>query len=427
MENNNKLLAYYNNPLFSDAILKNNKTNKTYNIHKVILASSSNYIVKLLNEFKLKETNKIKNSEDIEIDNIPFPPLVKPIIINNNDENSAQYIEDNEDIINILLKYCYSNQDFLNIQENINAKNIYSLLRYSCAFDIQSLTSSLCIYITDNRVLKPENASTSLIQALMLENVILQSNCLKLILENYNLIVDNKEEYNSLLMLPINVFKNIISSDDLVVDNELKVYNLVIDYIKLRKDKDFNDQELIKSKEDIQPTLINVEENKEVDTKPENNENNNNDIIKTNNENNNEQNQENVDKEENIQNNESNKLKSNKSIKGTIDIKYDTISDMEKKVLDIENSLKLYKLNNEQIRELILCIRFSYLSHKELISLNSVEEMNNHKDLILEGISLRLNPYEFNDQNNYKVNISSRKCFNEVNVLKSKINYNKFY
>lgn len=40
------------------------------------------------------------------------------------------------------------------------------------------------------------------------------------------------------------------------------------------------------------------------------------------------------------------------------------------------------------------CVRFSFLSHSELLSLSIEPVMANHRDLILQGLSIRLNIYE---------------------------------
>ena len=52
--------------------------------------------------------------------------------------------------------------------------------------------------------------------------------------------------------------------------------------------------------------------------------------------------------------------------------------------------MKKRKLSKEEEKELILCIRFNFLPHKELVRLVNESIMGEYKDLLLNAMSLKL-------------------------------------
>lgn len=78
------------------------------------------------------------------------------------------------------------------------------------------------------------------------------------------------------------------------------------------------------------------------------------------------------------------------------------------------------KLTSEEERNLIQAIRFSHLSHSDLISLSIDPILAQYKDLILLGLSFRLNAYEnINKIENLDKNIN----FNPRKYLKDQNTY----
>ena len=85
-----------------------------------------------------------------------------------------------------------------------------------------------------------------------------------------------------------------------------------------------------------------------------------------------------------------------------------------------KDSIKKKRLTEEQEKDLILCIRFNYLSHSELVKLT-------YKDLLLKALSMKLNYYEeeaTNDDNNKIFNLNPRNALNQKNENR---NNTKFY
>ena len=76
---------------------------------------------------------------------------------------------------------------------------------------------------------------------------------------------------------------------------------------------------------------------------------------------------------------------------------------------NLRYSLKKVPLTKEQERDLILCIRFSYLSHPELTKLINDPIIGEYKDLLLQALSIRLKSYENTQENDILINLNPRK------------------
>ena len=63
----------------------------------------------------------------------------------------------------------------------------------------------------------------------------MQSKALSIILKNFYKISKSIEEFKAILDLPYDLVKVILSNDDLTVENEKEVCDIVINYIKLRR------------------------------------------------------------------------------------------------------------------------------------------------------------------------------------------------
>ena len=71
---------------------------------------------------------------------------------------------------------------------------------------------------------------------------------------------------------------------------------------------------------------------------------------------------------------------------------------------------------------LVLCIRFSYLSHADLIALTNEPIMENFKDLILQGLSARLDTYENTNEKKTIINLTPRHYLRGQQASNNKIN-----
>jgi len=89
------------------------------------------------------------------------------------------------------------------------------------------------------------------------------------------------------------------------------------------------------------------------------------------------------------------------------------------RVDQIKKKFEKRKLTSEEERKLIESIRFSHLSHSDLISFSIDPMMSQYKDLILLGLSFRLNAYE--NTNKIKnldknINYKPRKYLKDQNI-----------
>ena len=187
-------------------------------------------------------------------------------------------------------------------------------------------------------------------------------------MKNFNKISKSLEEFKSILELPYDLIKNVLSSDELSVDNEKQVCDIVLNYIKTRRSiteiskfNDFNidlvkkEEEKKEEKEDEKkaqnPSEIEnpPEENKEIPFEEIKNE----EIIEK--------------KAEPIFSNE--------------EINYNDSWNINLAKTKEKFTMKILKYEEERV--LVECIRFSFLTHSDLLSLSLDPILQNHKDLVL--------------------------------------------
>ena len=94
---------------------------------------------------------------------------------------------------------------------------------------------------------------------------------------------------------------------------------------------------------------------------------------------------------------------------------------------EFKECIRKKKLNKEEEKELILCIRYNSLSHTELVRLTNESIMDEYKDLLLKALSLKLNSYEgTQDIEDNLFNMNPRTCLqNKVEEINN-VNENDF-
>lgn len=277
------ILTFYNNSLFSDCSLQFKLNNNTIEIpiHKVIMSASSKYI------FEFCKAN-------IDCKIIEIPQI--------NDNCGSDKINYKE-CIDIVIKFCYSNENCNIIQDSINVNNVWIILMFACWLQIENLIkyidSILSIKLYEDVLNQSKIALLNKANKYNLEE--LKKKLTQAIIQDYS---DGKEiNEDEIYTLDFEAFKNFVSSDELKVDNEKKVGDMVINYIKKRK----ND------------------------------------------------------------------------------------------------------INEKQEKELVLCIRFSFLTHNELIEYKSDEIIGKYSELLFEALSAKLNNYELSKETHFQINTNQRK------------------
>ncbi len=381
---------YINNKFLADAILKLN--NHEFYFHKIILCSCSDYINNIIlnsrsdsdpipeqepekkNENEKNDENNNNNNDSPDKGNrtvIYFPEII-PSSFGGGNRNMA---------IEKILKYCYTNQDFKSIESDINQYNVFCLLELAHSLGIKSLKLNLEKKIIKNYIEK-DNVTKLIIESKIFDLPKLNKECISFIINNFKHVKIFKSD---IIDLDFNTFKQIIESDDINIDNEKDISDFVISYIQSRK--------------------VLKEEQPEIEVKKEN---------KENEEKKDEENQENPENQEkndekNEKNEENNEQTEKKMSEGEKWRKY---------LYELKESNKRKKIDKEQEKELISCIRFNYLPHSELVKLTNEPIMNDYKDLLLQALSLKLYSYEenqSNDINNKLLNSKPRNCLKAIN------------
>ena len=364
---------YYSNEFLTDAILKGENFELAF--HKIILCSASDF---LNNYFKL-------NPDITQKSVIDLPLIMKSSLSQGN----------KKECLDKIFKYCYYNQDIKSIESDITQTNCFTFLELAHCLQIKSLCCNLEKIIIKN-FLKDENMIKISEESNIFELEELRKECSNKIKNNLGNIQNKEKEMTE---LKYETFKDIISSDVLDVEQEKDVADLVIEYIKSRRN-------IPEEKKEIK-NLENKENNEsQEENKEDNEENMNNEEPPQNQENENENNENN----ENIQNEDNNK---------------ENLYNKWKKHLDeLDKNSKKKRLTPEDEKMLVLCIRFSYLSHADLIGLTNEPIMQNFKDLILQGLSARLDTYENTSEKKTIINLKPRHYLRGQQASNNYINKN---
>ena len=365
---NDNMFLFYNNELLTDCIIVNKVTNKEYLAHRVILAAGSKYFFHLL----VNQAGTLTQKDNKFVLELP-------------EKLNSKFVFEDDDAIPILLKYLYSNQNSEAIKSEFTNKNIFQIMALSHSLGIKSLNTSLNEYIIKT-ILTEDNCGRVFYESIVYDNQPLMDECLNILKNNFFKVSKNLSEFQIILDLPYNIFKQLITSDDLVVHEEKEICDIVLNYIKIRKK--------------IIVENINVEgdkkEEKPVDKPVEN-----------------------VDKVENP-------VKVEEKAKDEVVEELNFVEKNKKQLEDMKKKMIKSILIPEEERSLIEAIRLSYLTHSELLSISLDEIMLNHKDLVLEGLSMRLNNYEKNQKSDsFKINKNHRKYIG--NLIYKIVNFFTFY
>ena len=390
------LTDYINDQFLSDAILKLNDIQ--FYFHRIILISCSDYINNYFISLKNNNNSETKPLEEIKPENegnteikdfqnkdqnkiiINFPEIISSSFGGGNKKNCLEKI----------LKYCYSNQNFKSIESDINQYNIFTLLEMSHSLGIKSLKLNL-----ENKIIKKylgkDNATKLALESKIFDLKKLNKEAINYITENFKEVKIFK---NDIIDLDFESFKNLMNSDKINIFSEKDISEFILDYIKSRRDLPEEEKEKLELKE----TQINSNEN-----------NNKNDDI-------NQENRENINNEE--EKKEENEEKKDEEKKED-EIKENDANEKWKKYLyELKDSIKRKKLSKEQEKELIMCIRFAYIPHNELVKLTNEPMMSDFKDILLQALSLKLNSYEENKNNEIETknifNSNPRICFQKI-------------
>ena len=392
---------FYGSQFLTDAILKVDEQEIPF--HKIVLCAASDFLYKYFNMNQNAQENP--NQKTI----VNLPEIMKSSYSRGNKKECLEKI----------LKYCYYNQDIKSIESDITQNNCFTLLELSHCLGIKSLNQNLEKLIIKH-FLKDDNMVKISEESNNFELPELHKACSNKIKKNIGNVTNKAKE---LTELKYDTFKDIISADELDVEGEKDVADLVIEYIKSRREipeenplnppQDQQNIEIKDNKENNENNAnngnANEEEKKNDEEQPQNQEN--------------QENQEQNNNNENVQNQENNNQPPQNN-----DNPEDPYNNWKNHLLEMEKNSKKKRLTPEEEKTLVYCIRFSFLSHADLISLTNEPLMKDYKDLILQGLSARLNTYENTSDPNPLINLTPR-CYlrGQQSSNQNKANLNNEY
>ena len=390
---------FYQNEFLSDAILKVEENDIKF--HKVILCSASEFLYKY---FSLNKPNEENNG----IQTVSLPEIMKSAFSRGNKKECVEKI----------LKYCYNNQDIKSIEGDITQYNCFTMLELSHSLGIKSLNKNLERLII-KQFLKDDNMIKISEESNNFELPELHKECSKRIKQKIGNVANKSKE---LTELNYETFKDIISSDEIDLEGEKEIAELVLEYIKSRRE--IPEEKIVEKIEiKVNQEIINQEneEKKEEEKKEEEQK----EEEKKDEEQKEEEKKEEEKKEEE-QNNEENKPPENTQPQNNED---DPYNQWKKHLEELEKNSMKKKLTPEEEKALVYCIRFSYLSHADLISLSNDPIMKDYKDLLLQGLSARLNTYENTDEQKPLINLTPRHYLRgqQASNIKQNISNNNIY
>ena len=365
---------FFQNEFLADAILKVEENDIKF--HKVILCAASEFLYKYFTLNKPNEDNQ-------GLQTVSLPEIMKSSFSRGNKKECAEKI----------MKYCYNNQDIKSIEGDITQYNCFTILELAHCLGIKSLIKNLEKIII-KQFLKDDNMIKISEESNNFEMPELHKECSNRIKQKIGNVPNKNRE---LTELNYETFKDIISSDEIDLESEKEIADLVLEFIKSRREiPEEKIEEKIVEKVEIkinqeEVNQENAEEKKEEEKKDEEKEE--------------EEEKKEEEKKDEEQNNEENKPQENTLQQNNEDDPYNL---WKKHLEELEKNSKKKKLTQEEEKALVYCIRFSFLSHADLISLSNDPIMKDYKDLLLQGLSARLNTYENTDEQKPLINLTPR-------------------
>ena len=386
---------FYQNDFLADAILKVDENEIKF--HKVILCAASEFLYKYFSTSKTNEENQGG------IQTVLLPEIMKSSFSRGNKKECAEKI----------MKYCYNNQDIKSIESDITQYNCFTLLELAHCLGIKSLNKNLekliiKQFLKDDNMIKISEESNSF------ELPELHKECLNRIKQKIGNVSNKSRE---LTELNYETFKDIISSDEIDLEGEKEIADLVLEYIKSRRELPEEKIEEKVSEKVVEKVEIkinqeevnqNPEEKKEGEEEKKEGEEEKKEGEEEKKEGEEEKKEGEEEKKEEVQNNEENKPPETQENPPQKNDENDPYNLWKKHLEELEKKSKKKKLTKDEEKALVYCIRFSFLSHADLIALSNDPIMGDYKDLLLQGLSARLNSYENTDEQKPLINLTPR-------------------
>ena len=200
--------------LFSDVTVAVPAANNVeFKLHKIILASASKFFEEQLTKVPtmdkillplpvVPETNKFANPTQVY--SAVFDAMYKPKGI--------------RELVN----------------EGLSADNCFTYYAVADSLQVDNVKKTVADYI-ENHIVNHSNITSILIDATKLQIPDLAQRCSEGMLQNFNQAISTEEQADKLLRLPYHAFLNLVQQDDIVIDSEDSVFELVVKYIMMRE------------------------------------------------------------------------------------------------------------------------------------------------------------------------------------------------
>ena len=360
------LADLFGNERLSDMSLRNPDTNASTRIHKAVLASGSKYFMQVFCQ---------SNMEILKSVDVPRP-------INTDPAKAQNAVSDEH--VNKIVKYMYHNQDFKVIKKEINEANVSAFYSQVHVMRCTKLLEALEDMIV-HELLTPVNSSLFYVDSIRFQSKKIGDACEMLIQQHIDEILKTDKGTSFLLGLPFERMHSLCSKSSLCISDEQKLVTLFTKYIEHRdairpllpEEDPKSDIEKYLTPEEIEGRKKAKEEAKvAADAKK--------------------------DEEAKAKEAEFAAL----DPLGQENMKWHR--ETEKSHAAAAAQLKLKRLSKDEKKQLFKTIRYSFIKHEDLLQLTTNKTFELAKEFIIEGLSVRLNPYENGIKETVQISVEPR-------------------
>lgn len=202
-----------NKELFADlTVVVPSAENAEFKLHKIILSAASVFF-----EEHLTKTPAT--------DRLVLPP---PVLPESNRKTSQA------PVYRAIFDAVYANKSVRDlINSGLSADNCFMYYSVADSLRFEPLKQAISEYIVSN-IMHPSNLSQMVTEATKLQIPELLDRSMHALLEDFGKAINSKDQSDKLLRLPLKEFLALISNDNMVVDSEDAIFDLAIKYIELR-------------------------------------------------------------------------------------------------------------------------------------------------------------------------------------------------
>lgn len=229
----------------------------------------------------------------------------------------------------------------------ITPQNCLIFYTLASSLKLKQLEGQLLEYISQY-LLTPTSSCALFLESSKFDIPDLMQHALEIISQNFSQVLDQNSQKRYLLRLSYDYFKELVSRDDLWIDSEDKILDLVIDYMKEREGlqrriEDIQGDKKKDGKAILQALAGGVKDNAEEKIEEE--------------------------KKEEEAKNPPTKVQGEGDEQKEEEETHKNLTDLEK---EAGKRMKRFKLNDKEKKELLLLLRYKFISHERLLTASKV-------------------------------------------------------